>query len=152
MLRPTVCRPRLGIEHPPGTRHQLFPFSLWLFFWQFQVLLMWGALSDEKSGLYFSIFAGHRQRSLSQIWVPRDRWSYFIVSILRLPQPGGPGSCIYFLQEQDSPIIPSTRINITYIISWRGALAITVTTQSGRNAPVCRAALFIDREKCYVFQ
>jgi hypothetical protein len=30
-------------------------------------LLMWGALSDEKSGLYFSVFAGHRQRSLSQI-------------------------------------------------------------------------------------
>jgi hypothetical protein len=24
-------------------------------------------LSDEKSGLYFSVFAGHRQRSLSQI-------------------------------------------------------------------------------------
>jgi hypothetical protein len=30
-------------------------------------LLMWGALSDEKSGLYFSVFATHRQRSLSQI-------------------------------------------------------------------------------------
>jgi hypothetical protein len=30
-------------------------------------LLTWGALSDEKSGLYFSNFAGHRQRSLSQI-------------------------------------------------------------------------------------
>jgi hypothetical protein len=36
---------------------------------------MWGALSDEKSSLYFSVFAGNRQRSLSQIWVPRD--SYF---------------------------------------------------------------------------
>jgi hypothetical protein len=31
------------------------------------VLPMWEALSDEKSGLYFSVFAGHRQRSLSQI-------------------------------------------------------------------------------------
>jgi hypothetical protein len=30
-------------------------------------LLMWDALSDEKSGLYFSVFAGHRQRSLPQI-------------------------------------------------------------------------------------
>jgi hypothetical protein len=30
-------------------------------------LLMWGAISDEKSGLYFSVFAGHRQRSLSQL-------------------------------------------------------------------------------------
>jgi hypothetical protein len=26
---------------------------------------------------------------------------------LRLPQPGGSGSCIYIAQEQDSPIIPS---------------------------------------------
>jgi hypothetical protein len=26
---------------------------------------------------------------------------------LRLPQLGGPGSCIYFLQEQSIPIIPS---------------------------------------------
>jgi hypothetical protein len=30
-------------------------------------LVMWGALSDEKSGLYFSVFAGHCQRSLSQV-------------------------------------------------------------------------------------
>jgi hypothetical protein len=26
--------------------------------------------------------------------------------LLRLPQTGGPGSCIYFLQEQRSPVIP----------------------------------------------
>jgi hypothetical protein len=30
-------------------------------------LLMWGALSDEKSDLQFPVFAGHRQRSLSQV-------------------------------------------------------------------------------------
>jgi hypothetical protein len=31
ILRPSVCRPvRLGIRHPPGTRHKIFPFSLWL--------------------------------------------------------------------------------------------------------------------------
>jgi hypothetical protein len=35
-------------------------------------LLMWGALSDEKSNPYFSVFAGHRQR-------------YFIVSIFETP-------------------------------------------------------------------
>jgi hypothetical protein len=28
---------------------------------------MWGFLFDEKSGLYFSVFAGHRQSSLSQM-------------------------------------------------------------------------------------
>jgi hypothetical protein len=42
---------------------------------------MWGSLSDEKSGLYFSVFAGHRQLILSQVWVPRDSWAYFIVFI-----------------------------------------------------------------------
>jgi hypothetical protein len=30
-------------------------------------LLMWGSLSEEKWRQYFSVFAGHRQRSLSQI-------------------------------------------------------------------------------------
>jgi hypothetical protein len=67
---------------------------------------MWSALSDEKSGLYFSVFAGHRQRSLSQIWVPRDSEHNLLSIFLRLPQPGGPGSCIYFPQEQGSPVIP----------------------------------------------
>jgi hypothetical protein len=33
---------------------------------------MLGALSDGKSGLQFSVFAGHRQCSLSQAWVERD--------------------------------------------------------------------------------
>jgi hypothetical protein len=33
------------------------------------VLLMWGALSDEKSGLYFPVFVEHRQRRISQIRV-----------------------------------------------------------------------------------
>jgi hypothetical protein len=37
------------------------------FFFTVSGLLMWGTLSDEKSGLYFSIFAWHRQRSLSEI-------------------------------------------------------------------------------------
>jgi hypothetical protein len=30
-------------------------------------LLMWGAIFDEKSVLYFSVFARHRQRSLPQV-------------------------------------------------------------------------------------
>jgi hypothetical protein len=44
-----------------------FSQSLFNYFWTVAGLLMWGTLSDEKSGLYFSAFAGHRQRSLSQI-------------------------------------------------------------------------------------
>jgi hypothetical protein len=35
-------------------------------------LVVWGALSDEKPDLYFSVFASRRQSSLSQVWVPQD--------------------------------------------------------------------------------
>jgi hypothetical protein len=42
-------------------------FSIFDFFFLLSGLLMWGALSDEKSGQYFSVFGGHRQRSLPQI-------------------------------------------------------------------------------------
>jgi hypothetical protein len=62
ILRPTLCRSvHLGIRHPPGTRDQFFPILD--FFWTFSGLLMWGALSNEKSDQYFTDFAGHRQRS-----------------------------------------------------------------------------------------
>jgi hypothetical protein len=44
-----------------------FSHSLFDYFWIVAGLLMWGALSDEKSGVYFSFFVGHRQRSLSQL-------------------------------------------------------------------------------------
>jgi hypothetical protein len=52
-------------------------------------LLMWGAVSDERMGLSFTIAAGPRVR------VPRDSWPHFTVSDLRLPQPGGPAPPIY---------------------------------------------------------
>jgi hypothetical protein len=35
-------------------------------------LLMWGALSEERTGLTFKIAAGPRQRSHSRVRVPRD--------------------------------------------------------------------------------
>jgi hypothetical protein len=47
-----------------------------------------------------------RQRSHSQIRVPRGSIPQFTVSDLRLPQPGGPGPCIYIPQEQGGPVIP----------------------------------------------
>jgi hypothetical protein len=54
---------------------------------------MGGALSDEKSGLYFSVFAGHQQRSLFEVLSPTGLMSICILLslFLRLPQPGGPG-------------------------------------------------------------
>jgi hypothetical protein len=46
---------------------------------------MWGALSDERTGLSFTIAAGPRQRSHFRIRVPWDSWPYFTVSDSRLP-------------------------------------------------------------------
>jgi hypothetical protein len=68
--------------------------------------LMWGALSDERTGLPFTIAAGPRQRSHYWVRVPRDSWPSFTVSDSRLPQPGGPGTRIYIPQEQRGTVIP----------------------------------------------
>jgi hypothetical protein len=67
---------------------------------------MWGALSDERTGLSFRIAAGPRQRSHSRLRVPRNSWPYFAVSDSRFPQPGGPGPRICRPQEQGGPVIP----------------------------------------------
>jgi hypothetical protein len=58
-------------------------------------LLIWAALSDERTVLSFIIDAGFNQRSHSRGRVPRDSWPYFTVSDSRLSQSGGPGSRIY---------------------------------------------------------
>jgi hypothetical protein len=65
-------------------------------------LLKWGALSDDRTGLYFTVAAGPRQRSLSGVRVPRDLWP----SDLRLSQPRGPGSRIYFPRKRVTQIYP----------------------------------------------
>jgi hypothetical protein len=46
---------------------------------------MWDALSDERTGLSFTIAAGARQRSHSTVRVPWDSRPYFTVSDSRLP-------------------------------------------------------------------
>jgi hypothetical protein len=46
---------------------------------------MWGALSDERTGLSFIIAADPRQRSHSRVRVPWDSRPHFTVSELRLP-------------------------------------------------------------------
>jgi hypothetical protein len=68
---------------------------------------MWGALSDERTGLPFTISAAPRQRSHSWVWLPRNSWPYFTVSDSRLPQSGVPGPLFYILQEQGGPVIPA---------------------------------------------
>jgi hypothetical protein len=48
-------------------------------------LLMWGALSDERTGLSFTTAASPLQHSQPRIRVPWDWLPYFIVSDSRLP-------------------------------------------------------------------
>jgi hypothetical protein len=102
MLRPTVKSASLFWCQAPicGLRPDFY------FCQTVAGLLMWGALSDERMGLPFTIAAGPRQRYHSWVRVPRDSWSYFTVSGSRLPQPREPGPCIYIPQEHGGPVIP----------------------------------------------
>jgi hypothetical protein len=70
---------------------------------------MWGALSDDRTGLPFirTIAADPRQGNHSWVRVPRDSRPYFTPSDSILPQPGGPGSRIYIPQEQGGPVLPT---------------------------------------------
>jgi hypothetical protein len=80
MLRPTVIRPVcLGTKHPFGAYDQIFTTCVTV-----TVLFLWGALSDERSGLSFVCAAGPCQRNLSRVRVPWDLRPYFAVSDLRL--------------------------------------------------------------------
>jgi hypothetical protein len=63
-------------------------WGLWPDFYHCQTvvgLLIWGALSDERTGLSFTVAAGCHQCSHFRVWVPWDSWPYFTVSDSRLP-------------------------------------------------------------------
>jgi hypothetical protein len=104
ILRPTVSRPVcLGVKALIWGLRPDFYFCQTV-----AGLLMWGALSDDRTVLPFTIAAGPRQRRHFWVLVPRDSWPYFTVSDSRLLQPGGPGPHIYsdIPQEQGDPVIP----------------------------------------------
>jgi hypothetical protein len=64
--------------------------------------MMWGALSDERTGLSFTIAAGPRQLSQSRVRIPWDSWSHFTVSDSRLPFSSPPTTCRATMQADSS--------------------------------------------------
>jgi hypothetical protein len=63
-------------------------------------LLTWGSLSDERTGLSFTIAADIRRRSHSRVRVQWDLQSYFTVSDSRLPFLSPPITCRALNQTQ----------------------------------------------------
>jgi hypothetical protein len=107
MLRPTVSRPvYLGINHPSGAYDQIFINRRTV-----AGLLMWGALSDGRTGLSFTIAAGPSQRSHSRVRAPWDSRPYFTVSDLRLPSSSPPTTRRVTVEVFDPalPFITATR-------------------------------------------
>jgi hypothetical protein len=90
-------------------------------------LLMWGALSDEKTGLSFTTAAGARQRSHSRF---RDPWNprlYFTVSDSRLPFSSPPTTRRVRVEVFDPAY---TRVAVSYSKSKSGPSHITTDGQS----------------------
>jgi hypothetical protein len=92
----SVC---LGIERPWGTCDQ--------------ILLPVGMLLSQIFGLVY-LGSPLWREDWSRICSAITQWSesrrtrnHTLLSHLRLPQPGGPGSRIYIPQEQGSPVIPT---------------------------------------------
>jgi hypothetical protein len=63
--------------------------------------MLWGAQPDERRACNLLIQFAVTLRSKS-----RRTHDHILLSHLRLPQPGGPGPCIYIPQEQSGPVIP----------------------------------------------
>jgi hypothetical protein len=78
-------------------------------------LLIWGALSDERTGLSITTAAGPNQQS-------RGTRDHILLSDIRdsPPPPGGPGSQICIVQEQGSPAVPQgTALSFRRLLRWR---------------------------------
>jgi hypothetical protein len=64
----------------PRNKAPVWGLRLHFYCQTFASLLMWGALSYERTVLSFKIPPGPRQRSLFQVRVPWVSWPYFTVS------------------------------------------------------------------------
>jgi hypothetical protein len=138
-LRPTVSRPVCpGIKHPPiwGLRPDF------CYCQTVTGLLMWGALSlsDERTGLSFTIVVGPRQRSHFRVRVPwefpRDR--YLATPLVRWLLPSNIKHSSYWC-------VRVSRVFIEPLPSNALSKSVTVVKKNGkRNRRHCYKPVFND--------
>jgi hypothetical protein len=98
-----VC---LGVGHPSGTPHQFF-FLLEIFFKLLRVCYFVAPSLTRRRvcNLLVQLLLG-LARAVSLVSKSRRTHGHILLSHLRLPQPGGPGPCVYIPQEQGGLVIP----------------------------------------------
>jgi hypothetical protein len=106
-LRPTVSRPVcLGVRRPSGTCDRFF-FLLEISFRQLRVcyFVAPSLTRGRVCNLLVQLLLG-LDRAITLVSKSHRTHDHILLSQLRLPQPGGPGSRIYIPQEQGGPVIP----------------------------------------------
>jgi hypothetical protein len=115
-LRPIVSRPVCpGVRCPSGTRDQFF-FLLEIAYRQLRIIyfvappLTRGRVCNfltrgRVCNLLVQLLLG-LARAVTLVSKSHRTHGHILLSHLRLPQPGGPGSRIYIPQEQRDPVIP----------------------------------------------
>jgi hypothetical protein len=108
ILQQTVSRPVcLGVRHPSGTCDQFFV----LLEISFRPLRVCNFVAPSLTrgwicNLLYNCFWVLPEQSLLGRSSRRTH-GHILLSHMRLPQPEGPGPCMYIPQEQGGPVIPS---------------------------------------------
>jgi hypothetical protein len=89
-------------QAPIWTLDQYFPFSLWLFLDTCGFVGVWW----EVGSVVFSFCQALPAQPFSDLSPTGLMSIFYCLYFWDSPKPEGPGSCIYFPQEQDSPVIP----------------------------------------------
>jgi hypothetical protein len=107
-------------------------------------LILWGALSDERTGLSFVYAASSCQSSVSWVWVPWDSRPYFTVSDLRLSFSSPPCNCSEQSRAVAWFVTTLLRRNTCnwYICNWR-YIAFALTAQI--TSLYCCKGVFTER-------
>jgi hypothetical protein len=109
ILRPTVSRPvYLTVRHPtrPATKFSFCSSLVLDSYWFSDVgRPLWREVGSVVFS-FFSFLLGIASAGFLSSESHRTHVHILLILFLSLPPPGGPCSCIYFLQEQGSPVIP----------------------------------------------